>query len=67
MPVPQLQFSVEYPVSGSADGLELASGGLITGHADFMNGWDPAKLASEVDLCLHREVVCGVTSGRKTG
>ena len=67
VPVPQLQFSVEYPVWGSTAGLELASGELITGHADFMNGWDPDKLASEVELCLHREVVCGVTSGRKTG
>ncbi|MBI4933769.1 MAG: DUF1996 domain-containing protein [Actinobacteria bacterium] len=67
VPVPQMQFSVEYPVSGNVDGLELASGGLLTGHADFMNGWDADKLASEVELCLHREVVCGVTSGRKTG
>ena len=67
VPVPQLQFSVEYPVSGSTDGLELASGGLITGHADFMNGWAPDKLSGEVRMCLHRKVVCGVTSGRKTG
>ena len=67
VPVPQLQFSVEYPVSGSTDGLALASGGLITGHADFMNGWMPDKLAGEVRMCLHRKVVCGVTSGRKTG
>jgi hypothetical protein len=67
VPVPQLQFSVEYPVFGSTAGLELSSGGVLTGHADFMNGWDEAKLTEEVDLCLHREVVCGVTSGRKTG
>ena len=65
--IPQLQFSVEYPVWGSTAGLALASGGLTTGHADFMNGWDQAKLISEVELCLHREVVCGVASGRKTG
>ncbi len=65
--IPQLQFSVEYPVWGSTTGLELASGGLTTGHADFMNGWDQAKLTSEVELCLHREVVCGVASGRKSG
>lgn len=65
--IPQLQFSVEYPVSGSTAGLVLASGGLTTGHADFMNGWDQAKLTSEVELCLHREVVCGVASGRATG
>ena len=67
VPIPQLQFSVEYPVWGSTEGLELASGGLTTGHADFMNGWDQAKLTSEVELCLHRKVVCGVASGRKTG
>ncbi len=67
VPVPQLQFSVEYPVSGVVTGLELASGGLTTGHADFMNGWDQERLTREVKLCLHREVVCGITSGRKTG
>ncbi len=67
VPVPQLQFSVEYPVSGPVGGLELASGGLTSGHADFMNGWDQERLAREVRLCLHREVVCGITSGRKTG
>lgn len=67
VPVPQLQFSVEYPVWGDPTGLLLASGGVTTGHADFMNGWDQAKLTSEVELCLHREVVCGVASGRKSG
>jgi hypothetical protein len=63
----QLQFSVEYPVKGPRAGLVLASGGLTTGHADFMNGWDQATLTQEVDLCLHRKVVCGVTSGRLSG
>lgn len=67
VPVPQLQFSVEYPVSGPTEGLELASGGLLSGHADFMNGWDQERLEREVRLCLHREVVCGITSGRKSG
>ncbi len=67
VPVPQLQFSVEYPVTGPTDDLLLASGPIITGHADFFNAWDPAKLATEVTSCLHRQVVCGVTSGRKTG
>jgi hypothetical protein len=65
--IPQLQFEVEYPVSGPTDGLELSSGGLLSGHADFMNGWDEARLTTEVDLCLHRKVVCSITSGRKTG
>ena len=61
--VPQLQFSVEYAHTGPVDGLALASGGLLSGHADFLNAWDPDKLAGEVRLCLHRNVVCGVTSG----
>jgi hypothetical protein len=64
VPIPQLQFSVEYPVWGPTDGLELASGGLHTGHADFFNAWDPERLAREVTNCLHRDVVCGVASGR---
>jgi hypothetical protein len=67
VPIPQLQFEVEYPVSGPTDGLELSSGGLLSGHADFMNGWDQTRLTTEVDLCLHRKVVCSITSGRKTG
>ena len=67
VPIPQLQFSVEYDHTGPTDGLELASGGLLTGHADFLNAWDPKKLATEVRSCLHRGVVCGITSGRKTG
>ena len=65
--VPQLQFSVEYPFTGDAAGLRLASGGLLTGHADFLNGWDQDKLQTEVELCLHRGVVCGVSSGKKSG
>ncbi len=62
VPVPQLQFSVEYPVSGSTVGLELASGGLHSAHADFVNGWNPDRLAREVRNCLHRGVVCGVAA-----
>ena len=65
--VPQLIFSVAYPVSGDPTGLQLASGGLLTGHADFVNAWDQSRLTTEVELCLHRDVVCGVTSGRVSG
>lgn len=67
VPIAQLQFSVEYPVHGPTDGLELASGGLLTGHADFFNAWDPDRLAREVKNCIHRGVVCGVASGRTDG
>jgi hypothetical protein len=65
--IPQLQFSVEYPVTGSTDGLELSSGGLFSGHADFYNAWEPDRLAREVTTCLHRGAVCGVASGRTDG
>lgn len=63
VPVPQLQFSVVYGFSGDPAALRLASGAVITGHADFFNAWDTAKLSSEIRQCIHRAVVCGVTSG----
>lgn len=63
--VPQLQFTVEYAVSGDPAGLELASGSIWSGHADFFNSWDQRKLVTEVTGCLNRGVVCGVTSGRQ--
>ena len=65
IPVPQLQFAVNYDFSGDPSGLSLASGPLTTAHADFFNAWDRAKLTSEINACLHRHVICGVTSGRK--
>jgi len=64
VPVPQLQFSVAYGFSGDPSRLTLASGAIITGHADFFNAWDENKLASEISQCIHRGVICGVTSGR---
>ena len=62
--VPQLQLSVVYGFSGDTANLSLASGSILSGHADFFNGWDEAKLASEIAVCLHRKVVCGITSAR---
>jgi hypothetical protein len=67
VPVPQLTFSVQYPVTGPTDGLSLTSGGLYSGHADFVNSWDQATLEQEVALCLNRDLVCSITSGRLTG
>jgi hypothetical protein len=60
--VPQLLLSIGYPVTGGAHDLSLASGSLLTGHADFINGWDERKLATEVSACIHRSVTCGVVS-----
>lgn len=67
VPVLQLQFSVEYPWSTDPAGLVLASGGLHTGHADFMNGWVQEVLEGETEMCIHRGVVCGIASGRTDG
>ncbi|CAB4875222.1 unannotated protein [freshwater metagenome] len=63
--VPQLQLAVVYSFSGDPSGLSLSSGSILTGHADFFNAWVQDKLAGEIDACIHRKVVCGVTSGRK--
>mgnify|MGYP000988992337 CR=1 FL=1 len=62
--VPQLTFVVAYPVWGDGHELSLASGPTITLHADFMNAWDHEGLGREIELCLHRDVVCNVTSNR---
>jgi hypothetical protein len=61
--VPQLLFSIEYPVTGPGHDLSLASGSLLSGHADFFNGWDERKLATEVSSCIQRHVTCGVVNG----
>lgn len=64
VPVPQLLFTISYPVTGDDHDLSLASGSLLTGHADFFNAWDEDKLQKEVELCLWRGLTCGVVSNR---
>lgn len=59
--IPQLQLTVEFPAGIDPDGLQLASGDIHTGHADFWNTWDQDKLANEVARCIHRDLVCGVS------
>lgn len=64
VPIPQLQFAVDYPaIDGDPTGLSLASGHINTAHADFWNTWDQAKLEQEVNLCLVAQHVCGVSGG----
>ena len=64
VPIPQLTLTIIYPYVADPSQLSLASGSIITGHADFLNSWDQDKLVLEVDSCLHREVVCGVSSDK---
>jgi hypothetical protein len=65
--LPQLTFAVTYPLWGEISGLRLASGEAYTAHADFLNGWDPKRLETEVELCIRRDVVCGISDGRIEG
>lgn len=62
--LPQLTVSINYPLSGDVSGLRLASGSVRSGHADFLNAWDPERLATEVELCIRGQVVCGISDGR---
>jgi Domain of unknown function (DUF1996) len=55
VPVPALATLFSYPVRGGS-GLLLSSGGLYSGHADFINAWDPEALRKLVDGCLNEYV-----------
>jgi hypothetical protein len=61
--VPQLLIAIDYPPV-EPEGLSLASGSIMTGHADFWNVWDQEKLEEEVALCLNLDLVCGISDGR---
>jgi Domain of unknown function (DUF1996) len=50
--VPALSLVIFYGVRGGSD-TELASGGQLTGHADFVNAWDQRTLRSLVDRYLN--------------
>jgi hypothetical protein len=62
VPIPQLELVVDYGTVEVA-GLSLSSGPVSSAHADFWNTWDQDKLETEVDACLRRQQVCGVTTG----
>ncbi len=66
VPIVQLVADIRYPTTGGED-VSLASGGAHTAHADFLNAWDQEKLETEVELCINRNLTCGVVSNRETG
>jgi hypothetical protein len=55
--VPQLQLNVTYPMH-NGDGVELASGSVVTAHADFFNAWKPSALRNRVNRVLNRGKAC---------
>ena len=62
--VAQLTFAISYPVTGAVEDLSLASGSTHGIHADFVNAWDQDGLVNEIESCLHRGAVCGLSSNR---
>jgi hypothetical protein len=50
--VPLIRLLIRYPITDGR-GLVLASGGQLTGHADFVNAWDQRVLERLVDDCFH--------------
>jgi uncharacterized protein DUF1996 len=50
--LPSVSLVLQYPTAGGS-GVELSSGGRLSGHADFVNAWDQAGLRRLVDLCLN--------------
>lgn len=53
--VPGVAQIYRYPVRGGT-GITLASGGAYSGHADFINAWEPSAFRRLVDGCLNRHV-----------
>ena len=60
----QLIVSVRYFFYGDPSNLRLASGSMLTGHGDVMNGWSDDELRHLTDLCLRRGEICGISSNR---
>ena len=56
--VPQVTQIYRYPTLGG-EGFSLASGGVYSAHADFVNAWQPGALRKLVDDCLNALVRCG--------
>ena len=48
------------------EGLALASGSILSGHADFWNAWEQTKLEREVAMCLRRNLPCAISGQRAT-
>jgi hypothetical protein len=49
--VPLIRLMIRYPITDGS-GVTLASGGQLTGHADFINGWDQRVLEQLVSECF---------------
>lgn len=50
--VPLIRALIRYPITDGRN-VALASGGQLTGHADFVNAWDQRAFERLVDDCFH--------------
>jgi Domain of unknown function (DUF1996) len=55
--VPQLQLNVVYPIRNGR-GVTLATGSVLTAHADFFNAWNSSVLGRRVDEVLNGGKAC---------
>jgi hypothetical protein len=55
VPIPKIIFDAVYATPGSQNprNVELSSGGINSGHADFMNAWDQTELERLVRDCIN--------------
>jgi hypothetical protein len=65
--IPQIVMHVAYPTS-TASNLTLSvgptqAGPTVTGHADFMMGWNQSRMNANVAACIDTQTRCGSTSG----
>jgi hypothetical protein len=65
--IPQVVMHVAYPTS-TASNLTLSigptqTGPTVTGHADFMMGWNQPRMDANVAACIDTQTRCGGTSG----
>ncbi len=65
--IPQLVLHVTYPTS-RGDGITLSTGPHtqgppVTGHADFISGWQQNRMDADVAACVTAQVRCGPVVG----
>jgi len=65
--IPQVVLHVNYP-TGSAENLTLSvgpnkEGSILTGHADFMDGWNQTIMNADTAACVTAQTRCGPVSG----
>ncbi len=67
--LPQISVEVRYDLSDVDDlrVVRFSSGDLTTVHGDVLFAWDQEVLRKEIDSCVSRGVVCGITWSTDVG